>query len=161
VRNELLAGLARAAGPAGMVGGQSLDLEAEKLGVPQRPGLVHIARLQAMKTAALFGYACEAGAILGRAEAASRTRLVQFGERMGLAFQIADDLLDLEGEPALLGKATGKDEGKATLVAALGGEGARARLGSLEAEAIALLAPFGAKADILCEAARFVGQRRS
>jgi farnesyl diphosphate synthase len=87
--------------------------------------------------------------------------LVQFGERMGLAFQIADDLLDLEGKAARLGKATGKDAGKATLVAALGGDGARARLGGLEAEAIALLAPFGAKADVLREAARFVGQRQS
>jgi farnesyl diphosphate synthase len=129
--------------------------------VPQRSSLAHITRLQAMKTGALFGYACEAGAILGRADPASRTRLMQFGERVGLAFQIADDLLDLEGEATLLGKATGKDEGKATLVAALGGDEARARLGGLEAEAIALLAPFGGKADILCEAARFVGQRQS
>jgi len=161
VRTELIAGLARASGPAGMAGGQSLDLEAEKLGVPQRPSLAHIARLQAMKTGALFGYACEAGAILGRADAASRTRLARFGERMGLAFQIADDLLDLAGEATQLGKATGKDEGKATLVAALGVHEAGARLGVLEAEAIALLAPFGAKADTLREAARFVGQRRS
>ena len=161
VRTELIAGLARASGAAGMAGGQSLDLEADKLGVPRRPSLAHIARLQAMKTGALFGYACEAGAILGRADAASRTRLARFGERMGTAFQIADDLLDLEGEAAQLGKATGKDEGKATLVAALGVRKARARLGILEAEAIALLAPFGTKADVLREAVRFVGQRQS
>jgi farnesyl diphosphate synthase len=161
VRTELVAGLARAAGAAGMAGGQSLDLEADKLGVPQRPSLAHIARLQAMKTGALFGYACEAGAILGRVDAAGRTRLARFGERMGTAFQIADDLLDLEGEAAVLGKATGKDKGKATLVAALGVRKARARLNALEAEAVALLAPFGAKADILRETARFVGQRRS
>jgi farnesyl diphosphate synthase len=161
VRTELIAGLARAAGPAGMAGGQSLDLEADKLGVPRRPSLAHIARLQAMKTGALFGYACEAGAILGRVDGASRTRLARFGERIGLAFQIADDLLDLQGEAALLGKATGKDEGKATLVAALGVDKAKVRLGVLEAEAIALLAPFGDQADILREAARFVGQRRS
>jgi len=161
VRTELIAALARASGPAGMAGGQSLDLEADKLGLPQRPNLAHIARLQAMKTGALFGYACEAGAILGRVDAQSRTRLVGFGERMGLAFQIADDLLDREGEAARLGKATGKDAGKATLVAALGVHEARARLGVLQAEAIALLAPFGATADVLREAARFVGQRRS
>ena len=161
VRTELVAGLARAAGAAGMAGGQSLDLEADKLGVPQRPSLAHIARLQAMKTGALFGFACEAGAILGRVDAAGRTRLARFGERMGTAFQIADDLLDLEGEAAVLGKATGKDKGKATLVAALGVRKARARLNALEAEAVALLAPFGAKADILRETARFVGQRRS
>ena len=161
VRTELIAALARASGPAGMAGGQSLDLEADKLGLPQRPSLAHIARLQAMKTGALFGFACEAGAILGRADAQSRARLVGFGERMGLAFQIADDLLDREGEAGRLGKATGKDAGKATLVAVLGVHEARARLGILEAEAIALLAPFGAKADILREAARFVGRRRS
>jgi len=161
VRTELIAGLARASGAAGMAGGQSLDLEADKLGVPRRPSLAHIARLQAMKTGALFGYACEAGAILGRVDTASRTRLARFGERMGAAFQIADDLLDLEGEAALLGKATGKDEGKATLVAALGVHKARARLGVIEAEAIALLAPFGTKANVLREAVRFVGQRQS
>jgi farnesyl diphosphate synthase len=161
VRTELIAGLARAAGAAGMAGGQSLDLEADKLGVPERPSLAHIARLQAMKTGALFGYACEAGAILARVDAASRMRLARFGERMGTAFQIADDLLDLEGQAAVLGKATGKDEGKATLVAALGVDEARARLNVLEAEAIALLAPFGGKADALREAARFVGRRQS
>jgi farnesyl diphosphate synthase len=161
VRTELIAGLARASGPAGMAGGQSLDLEADKLSVPEQPSLAHIERLQAMKTGALFGYACEAGAILGRVDAAQRARLARFGERMGMAFQIADDLLDLEGKAALMGKATGKDKGKATLVAALGVHKARARLGVLEVEAIALLAPFGADADILRQAARFVVQRQS
>src|SRR5215510_383030 len=155
VRTELIAALARASGPAGMAGGQSLDLEAEKLSLPEPPSLAHIERLQAMKTGALFGYACEAGAILGRSDAAERARLARFGARIGMAFQIADDLLDLEGEAALMGKATGKDKGKATFVATLGVPKARAQLGVLAAEAIALLAPFGTKADILREAVRF------
>jgi len=161
VRTELIAALARASGPAGMAGGQSLDLEAEKLSLPEPPRLAHIERLQAMKTGALFGYACEAGAILGRSDAAERARLARFGARIGMAFQIADDLLDLEGDAARMGKATGKDEGKATFVAALGVHKARAQLGVLAAEAIALLAPFGTKADILREAVRFVVQRQS
>src|SRR5207244_12707291 len=98
VRTELIAGLARASGAAGMAGGQCLDLEADKLGTPARPELAHIERLQAMKTGALIRYACEAGAILGRADAARHRALAQFGERLGAAFQIADDLLDVEGE---------------------------------------------------------------
>src|SRR5215467_11588044 len=118
VRTELIAALARASGPAGMAGGQSLDLEADKLRLPQQPSLAHIERLQAMKTGALFGFACEAGAILGRSEAAERARLAQFGARIGMAFQIADDLLDQEGDAALMGKAMSKDEGKATFIAA-------------------------------------------
>jgi farnesyl diphosphate synthase len=161
VRTELIGGLARACGLAGMAGGQSLDLEADKLGFPERPSLAHIERLQAMKTGALFGYACEAGAVLGRADASARTRLALFGERLGTAFQIADDLLDLEGEAALMGKATGKDRRKATLVASLGAGEVRGRLGVLEAEAIALLELFGARADVLREAARFAVARRA
>ena len=137
VRTELIAGLARASGAAGMAGGQCLDLEADKLGTPARPDLAHIERLQAMKTGALIRYACEAGAILGRADASQRRALAQFGERLGAAFQIADDLLDVEGEAGVMGKATGKDARKATLVSLLGVPAARARLGLLEAQAIA------------------------
>src|SRR5262245_38470325 len=94
VRAELVAGLARGGGGAGMVGGQCLDLEAEKLGVPPRPTAAHVQRLQAMKTAALIRFSCEAGAILGQAGDADRRTLAAYGERLGLAFQIADDLLD-------------------------------------------------------------------
>jgi farnesyl diphosphate synthase len=160
VRTELIAGLARASGAVGMAGGQCLDLEADKLGAPAQPQLTHIERLQSMKTGALIRFACEAGAILGRADASQRRALAQFGEGLGAAFQIADDLLDLEGEVGVMGKATGKDARKATLVSALGVPAARARLGLLEAQAIAALEPFGAAADILREAARFVVRRQ-
>jgi farnesyl diphosphate synthase len=161
VRTELISGLARASGAAGMVGGQCLDLEADKMGTPARPDVAHVARLQAMKTGALIRYACEAGAVLGQADAEPRRALVGFGERLGAAFQIADDLLDVEGEAEVVGKAVGKDAHKATLVSLLGVAAARGRLGELEAQAIALLQPFGPAAETLREAARFVGQRRT
>jgi farnesyl diphosphate synthase len=161
VRTELIAGLARASGTGGMAGGQCLDLEADKLGEPRQPDLAHIERLQAMKTGALIRYACEAGAILGRANASQRLALAQFGERLGAAFQIADDLLDVEGEAGVVGKATGKDARKATLVSLLGVPAARERLGLLEAQAIAALEPFGAEADVLREATRFVVRREA
>jgi len=161
VRAELVAGLARAAGAGGMVGGQCLDLEADKLGLPPMPDLAHVQRLQAMKTGALIGYACAAGAILGRAKPPERQALARYGERLGAAFQIADDLLDVEGDAAAVGKATRKDAGKATLVAVLGVEAARQRLAALEAEALAALEPFGTRADGLRAAAEFVVRRRS
>jgi farnesyl diphosphate synthase len=161
VRTELIAGLARASGAAGMAGGQCLDLEADKLGTPARRDLAHIEHLQSMKTGALIRFACEAGAILGYAEASQRRALVEYGERLGAAFQIADDLLDVEGEVGVMGKAAGKDAGKATLVSALGVPAARARLGLLEAQAIATLEPFGPSADILREAAAFVVRRQA
>jgi farnesyl diphosphate synthase len=161
VRAELIAGLARASGAAGMAGGQCLDLEVDKLGTPAWPDIAHIQRLQAMKTGALIRYACEAGAILGQADASGRRALAQFGERLGAAFQIADDLLDVEGEAEVVGKATGKDARKATLVSLLGVAEARSRLGLLEAQAIVLLEPFGSAADVLREAARFVGERKA
>ncbi|HJU32216.1 MAG TPA: farnesyl diphosphate synthase [Hyphomicrobiaceae bacterium] len=161
VRCELVAGLARAAGAAGMAGGQCLDLEAEKLGHPASADLPHIERLQAMKTGALIRYACEAGAILGRAEREKRRALASFGALLGAAFQLADDLLDSEGNAALMGKAARKDAGKATLVALLGVPAASERLRALEVQAVAALALFGADADVLRAAARFVVQRRS
>jgi farnesyl diphosphate synthase len=144
-----------------MAGGQCLDLEADKLGTPARPDLAHIERLQRLKTGALIRFACEAGAILGYAEASQRSALVEYGERLGAAFQIADDLLDVEGEVGVMGKATGKDAHKATLVSALGVPAARARRALLESQAIAALEPFGPSADILREAARFVVQRQA
>jgi farnesyl diphosphate synthase len=159
VRAELVAGLARAGGGGGMVGGQCLDLESEKLGVPPRPTNAHVQRLQAMKTGALIRFSCEAGAILGRAGDADRRTLAAYGERLGLAFQIADDLLDVEGDAAAMGKAVRKDASKATLHAAGDVPSAKARLHGLEAEAVAALAPFGARADTLREAAAFVVRR--
>jgi farnesyl diphosphate synthase len=157
VRGELALGLARAAGWAGMAGGQSLDLEAEG-GTLSADDIRH---MQALKTGALIECACVGGAVLGGAEGADRTALEKYGRALGRAFQLADDLLDVTGDRAKLGKETGKDgdAGKATLVAALGEEQARAELARLEGEAVAALGRFGAKAQTLVEAARFVARR--
>lgn len=165
VRVELVGALARASGIGGMAGGQMLDLMAEgRFGAGQVPLEERaVATLQAMKTGALLRFACRAGAILGDADPAQRGALEAYGEATGQAFQIADDLLDLEGDAATLGKATGKDAaaGKATLVAALGASGARKRLAMLVERAETALAPFGEKAGVLKAAARFVAERRA
>jgi farnesyl diphosphate synthase len=164
VRLELIATLARAAGIGGMAGGQMLDLEAEGRfagGGPLALPADAIERLQAMKTGALIGAACEAGAILGRAEPAERAALVRYARALGLAFQIADDFIDAQGEAATAGKRVGKDRvrGKATLVGVLGDEAARERLAALVAEAADSLKLFGDRAAILIGAARFVAGR--
>jgi len=164
IRIDLVSSLARAAGLGGMVGGQMLDLEAEGRfagNVPLKLDENSILTLQAMKTGALLRFACTAGGILGSANAAQRKALERYGSAVGKAFQIADDLLDLEGDPALVGKQTGKDAvaGKATIVGILGAPGARARLKELVAEAEDALAPFGKSAEILIEGARFVAER--
>lgn len=156
VRLRLVTGLARAAGVAGMVAGQMLDIEAE---AGHAGTLTSITTIQSLKTGALFSYACEAGAVLGEGDPAP---LRQYAERIGLAFQIADDILDVESTPEALGKATQKDSGmgKATFVDLLGLDGARARAAALVSEAIASLAPYGARAEILADAARFIVSRR-
>jgi farnesyl diphosphate synthase len=166
VRVDLVLALARAAGLGGMVGGQMLDLAAEgrfDRGVPQQLAEAEVATLQAMKTGALLKFACCAGAILGQSSPAQREALDRYGTAVGKAFQIADDLLDVEGDPALVGKQTGKDAqaGKATIVGLLGPEGARARLRTLVAEAETALAPFGAAATVLIAGARFVAERHA
>ena len=163
VRADLVLALARAAGAGGMVGGQAYDLEAGKLGVPANPAAAHIRNLQAMKTGALITYAVEAGAILGEASASERLALKTYGDHLGFAFQIADDLLDAQGDAATAGKAVGKDgaAGKATLVSLMGLDAARAQLAATEASAIAALAPFGPRAATLAAAARFVSTRTS
>jgi farnesyl diphosphate synthase len=166
VRVDLVLALARAAGLGGMVGGQMLDLAAEgrfDRGVPQQLAEAEVATLQAMKTGALLKFACCAGAILGQSSPAQREALDRYGTAVGKAFQIADDLLDVEGDPALVGKQTGKDAqaGKATIVGLLGPEGARARLRTLVAEAETALAPFGATAAVLIAGARFVAERHA
>jgi farnesyl diphosphate synthase len=166
VRVDLVLALARAAGLGGMVGGQMLDLAAEgrfDRGVPQQLAEAEVATLQAMKTGALLKFACCAGAILGQSSPAQREALDRYGTAVGKAFQIADDLLDVEGDPALVGKQTGKDAqaGKATIVGLLGPEGARARLRTLVAEAETALAPFGAAASVLIAGARFVAERHA
>ena len=166
VRTELVLALARASGLGGMVGGQMLDLAAEGRfdgGTPQRLGEAEVARLQAMKTGALLKFACRAGGILGEATDARRDALERYGAAVGQAFQIADDLLDVEGDPALVGKQTGKDAdaGKATMVAILGPVGAKAHLRVLVGEAEAALAPFGAAAAALVAGAKFVAEREA
>ena len=163
VRAALVLELARAAGIGGMAGGQMLDLAAEgRFGDKQKLGETEVKTLQAMKTGALIRFAARAGAILGQADAAGRAALDRYGAAVGQAFQIADDLLDVEGDAATLGKAAGKDAaaGKATLVSLLGVKGAHARLAGLVAEAENALAPFGSKADILRAAARFTAERK-
>ncbi|MQB45797.1 polyprenyl synthetase family protein [Rhizobium sp. ICMP 5592] len=156
---ELVLALSRAAGIGGMAGGQALDLAAEKV----TPDELGITTLQAMKTGALIRFACEAGAILAGAPAGDRQRLRSFGEKIGLAFQLADDLLDLTADAATMGKATGKDaaRGKGTLVALHGQEWAETTLAKLVSEATELLSPYGEKAAILIETARFVANRKN
>jgi farnesyl diphosphate synthase len=157
VRLALITGLAAASGAGGMAGGQMLDLTAEK----QTLGEDEIRAMQAMKTGALFRYACDAGAILGRASTEKRERLAKFGAALGLAFQLADDLIDATGKVAKAGKATAKDahRGKATLVGLHGVAGARKLLDAAVADAVAIVAPFGAAGRMLAEAARFAGKR--
>ena len=147
-----------------MAGGQMLDLAAEGRFESKRAlSETEIITLQAMKTGALIRFACNAGAILGKADAAARASIARYGSAIGQAFQIADDLLDVEGDAKTLGKAAGKDAaaGKATLVATLGIDRARGRLNELVAEANAALAPFGPKSDMLRDTARFIAERKA
>jgi farnesyl diphosphate synthase len=165
-RIELVLALARASGLGGMVGGQMLDLAAEGRfgdGKPQALDEAAVTTLQAMKTGAILRFACDAGGILGQAKPSERDALARYGAAVGQAFQIADDLLDVESDTATLGKAAGKDAdaGKATLVGVLGIEPAKARLKTLVAEAEQALAPFGARAAVLVAAARFIAERKS
>jgi farnesyl diphosphate synthase len=158
-RAALVLALARAAGAGGMVGGQMLDLEAERIG-PDEAGII---RLQAMKTGALIRFACEAGAIIAGAPPVDRERLAEFGSAIGLAFQLADDLLDLTADAHQMGNATGKDAaaGKATLVALHGANWAWDQLQGLVDQAHALLDPYGEAAVLLKQAAKFVATRNS
>jgi farnesyl diphosphate synthase len=161
VRLLLTRALARASGIGGMVGGQILDLAGEGRFGDREP--VDVARVQQMKTGALLRYGCIAGAILGQSSQKEYQALDDYGRALGEAFQIADDLLDVEGDTATLGKAAGKDaaHGKATLVDLLGVAGARARLAQLVEDAESALTPFGADAAILKDAAHFVAERRA
>lgn len=161
IRSRLINALARASGRAGMVGGQCLDLEAEKLADPRARDAAHIRRLQSMKTGALIRVACELGGLIGGATAAQMADLVRYGDGLGIAFQIADDLLDAEGDPATVGKATGKDLaiGKATLVATEGIDGAKYALRRVHGETVEALSSFGSAADTLRRAADFAVAR--
>jgi len=160
VRCELVASLAAAAGAHGMVGGQMIDLIAE-----HRPDLDigAITRLQRLKTGALIAFACEAGAILGKAPTELRLALRGYAHDLGLAFQIADDLLDVEGSAGETGKPVGQDAaaGKATFVSILGIERARSQAQLLVSQAVRHLDLFRERADLLQQAARFVVDRRA
>ncbi|WP_332908689.1 farnesyl diphosphate synthase [Sphingomonas mollis] len=157
VRAELVLDLARAAGPSGMAGGQMMDLAAEQT----RFDLNTVTRLQQMKTGALICAAVEAGAILGRLPAEGRTGLRGYAHDLGLAFQIADDLLDAEGDEALAGKKLRKDEeaGKETFLTLMGVDRARAQCAMLVDQAVSHLHAYGAEADLLRAVARYVVER--
>ena len=161
VRLLLTRALARASGIGGMVGGQMLDLAGEGRFGDREP--VDVARLQQMKTGALLRFGCIAGAILGQASKQDYQALDDYGRALGEAFQIADDLLDVEGDAAALGKQTGQDAalGKTTFVTQLGIDGANQRVRDLLAGADAALSGFGARGDVLRAAARFVAERKN
>jgi farnesyl diphosphate synthase len=159
VRCELVGALAGAAGAAGMVGGQMIDLIAEH----QTLDIGAITRLQRMKTGALIAFSCEAGAILAKAPHELRIALRGYAHDLGLAFQIADDLLDVEGSAEETGKPVGADiaSGKATFVSILGTTRAREQAERLIQQAMAHLDLFEQRAELLREAARFVITRRT
>jgi farnesyl diphosphate synthase len=161
VRLLLTRALARASGLGGMVGGQMLDLAGEGRFGDREP--VDVARLQQMKTGALLRYGCIAGAILGEASRKQYQALDDYGRALGEAFQIADDLLDVEGDAEALGKPAGADAalGKTTFVTQLGIAGAKQRVQDLLARADQALSIFGAKGDVLRAAARFVAERKN
>jgi farnesyl diphosphate synthase len=157
VRSDLIAELARASGPAGMAGGQMMDMAAAASALD----IAAVTRLQQLKTGALFGFCLEAGAIMGRVPPEGRTKLRGYARDVGLAFQIADDLLDEQGEEAKTGKRLGKDrdQGKETFVTLLGHDRARQQAELLVEQAVGYLASYGAEADLLRAIARFAIDR--
>jgi farnesyl diphosphate synthase len=159
VRSDLVLELARSAGTDGMVGGQMLDLMAENHSLEEE----EVTRLQRLKTGSLIAFCCEAGALLAKASDSARVALRAYAHDIGLAFQIVDDLLDVEGDEGEVGKKTGKDEaaGKATFVTLMGAERARAQSEMLAAQAVQHLEVFVEKADPLRALARFVVHRRN
>lgn len=167
VRAALVQCLARASGVGGMAGGQMLDLEAEgrfnASGQPTPLAMDDVERLQRMKTGALLIGCCQAGAILGEADNDARHMVERYGRAIGFAFQLADDLLDVEGDAAAVGKAVGKDAGKnkATFVSLMGPRAARRKLDELTGDAKRALRPFGARAEWLVACADFIATRKS
>jgi farnesyl diphosphate synthase len=158
VRCELISSLAKASGAHGMCGGQILDLLGEK----EEFDLGTISRLQRMKTGKLMAFACESGAILGKSDEPHKKALCNYAYDLGLAFQVTDDILDVEGNVVELGKDTGKDEeaGKATFVSTMGKDAARMRAEMLIQQASRHLHVFGNRASTLIELAEYVLMRR-
>jgi farnesyl diphosphate synthase len=164
VRIELVSALARASGVGGMAGGQMLDLAAEgRFSSEVKHNADDVKLIQTMKTGALLKFACVSGAILGGADHKSQSALERYGAAIGEAFQVADDLLDVEGDSATVGKATGKDAAahKATFVSLRGVDGARATLNRLVEEAEGVIAVFGKDSNLLKAAARFIASRQN
>jgi len=159
VRCQLVIELARAAGMNGMIGGQQLDMMAADVDMD----LVEITRLQQMKTGRLISYACEAGAIMGKAPYNERQILLAYAKDIGLAFQIADDILDVESSAEVMGKNVRKDvdASKATFVSFLGLDEAKKQARTLVEQAVSYLDIFDARADMLRDLARFVVERKS
>ncbi|MFK7902568.1 MAG: polyprenyl synthetase family protein [Nitratireductor sp.] len=157
IRSELVLQLARASGVGGMAGGQMLDLEAEETSIDASA----IKIMQSMKTGALLRYACEAGAILGGATKAEQLALKKYGQYIGQAFQLADDILDVTSNEAQMGKKVSKDQeaGKGTLVNLYGVDAAQEAANKLTMQAIKIIEPFGSKAQTLIQCAQFIVSR--
>lgn len=156
VRCDIISLLARAAGPYGMVGGQMMDMVSQK----GELSLNEIIHLQHMKTGALFAMSCEIGAALGKATKQHRISLRAYGHALGLAFQITDDLLDIEGTSEQIGKSVGKDTGKATYISLMGAEKSRDQACMLIKQAVSHLDAFDERADILRELAEYLVTRK-
>ena len=161
MRVQLIAAVAKASGARGMVGGQMIDIAAETAGTPL--SLPEITRLQRMKTGALIEVSCQAGGILGQADNVHMRMIEGYGRDFGLVFQIVDDLLDIEGDVATVGKAVGKDvdAGKATFVSVLGVEEAKDRAARLTEQAVTHIKPLGVRGDVLAELAQYALGRQS
>lgn len=157
IRSELIATLALASGPDGMAGGQMMDLEAEKTIFD----LPTVTRLQALKTGALIAASVEMGAILGHVSPEGRTHLRGYARDIGLAFQIADDILDVEGDPELAGKKLHKDAkaGKGTFVSLMGLDRAKQQAAVLVDQAVGQLSIYGQEADLLRAIANYITER--
>ena len=157
IRSELIATLAVASGPDGMAGGQMMDLEAEKTTFD----LPTVTRLQALKTGALIAASVEMGAILGHVPPEGRTHLRGYARDIGLAFQIADDILDVEGDPEIAGKALHKDAeaGKGTFVSLMGLDRAKQQAAMLVEQAVGQLAGYGQEAELLRAIATYITER--
>jgi len=157
VRGELVSTLALASGPEGMAGGQMMDIEAEKATFD----LQTVMRLQALKTGALIAASVEMGAILGHIPPEGRTHLRGYARDIGLAFQIADDILDVEGDPELAGKALQKDAdaGKGTFILLMGLERAKQQAEMLVAQANEHLSCYGSEANLLRAIANYITER--